>query len=330
MKFNPIAFFVLTLGAFCPLLAQDPTYLFWADSTRDGIFRMNLDGTGAQQIISSSRTSALTTDGTYFYWQDGGTTSIGRAPVAGGAAEVFVDPNNVLPAGPLLDGRYAPGGLQVHGSKLYWTDVFQDGLYSIGLDGSNPMELLNFGSSLPPSVGSDYSASSLVQAGSYFYWSDGNAESVFRSDLDGSNPTALLSGLRFDAVAVTDSDLYAVSALQGIYKANLDGSDMTQIIAQSEFGGGPLLREIAVHGSQLYVTVDGVSGSSVEGIFTSDLDGENLSQLIDLHTEFPSSHGNGPRGMVIMSVSAVPEPSTYAIFVGLAALVGALIRKRVR
>ena len=302
-----------------PALAA-PINLLWTDHTRRGVFSSGIDGSGATEIVHTNGSpDGIAANATHAYWAN--ASRIFRSGLDASGASEIVNLNGVFGTGPYANGVWVPRGVALAGSFVYWTDEFQEGLFRAELDGSNPTRLLDFTTDLPPSVGGDYAANGLASSGTFLYWTDQNAKAIFRSELDGSNPTTLLTGAGIDSfhgIAVNATNLFWVDALDGIFRSDLDGSNVSEIIDVSEFSGGPILRELVVVGTELFMQVDGVSGSSAEGIFGSDLNGDGLTQVIDLHTEFPAAHGNGPRGI---TSAVVPEPSTALLLAtGIAAI----------
>lgn len=278
------------------------TKLYWADSTRAGIYCSDLDGSNATELISTIGTpGSLTSDGTYLYWTN--SIYIYRADLDGGNVGIHVDPGAILGAGPLENGLRVPGGLLVADNALFWTDVFQDGLFRTNLDGSGTIEVLNFVQDLPPLLGGNYAVPDLAEAGGLLYWPDLDTDTIVRATTNGASPTTLVTGgitNSYGGIAVAGSNIFWADALNGVSKSDLSGGGEVEIITRTELGGG-LIRRLTVFGSNLFITVDGVAGSTAEGVFKSDLNGDGLVQIVDLHVQFPAAHGNGPRGIITVT-----------------------------
>jgi Domain of unknown function (DUF5050) len=95
---------------------------------------------------------------------------------------------------------------------------------------------------------------------------------VFRANLDGSDVTNLVSGLAY-GVAVGNGRIYWSDG-QAIMAANLDGSDVTSVIA------GVGAATIAVDGTHIYWAVYGPSSSADGSIMQANLDGTGVTTLL--------------------------------------------------
>jgi len=84
-------------------LAVDNTYIYWADSEQDSIYRSALDGSNPQVLVDRA-----------------------AIPLASGGITT-----------------YSQRGLAVDNTYIYWADADQDSIYRSVLDGSNPQVLVD-------------------------------------------------------------------------------------------------------------------------------------------------------------------------------------------
>ncbi|MEM7408815.1 MAG: hypothetical protein AAF430_01100 [Myxococcota bacterium] len=309
--------------AFPAAAAMVSERLFWTDQTRRGVFRSAVDGSGASEIVDTGGApSGIAANNLFLYWANG--QSLFRADLDGSGAKEIVDLVAVFGTGPYGTGSWAPRGVTLADTFVYWVDSEQEGLFRARLDGSVPTRLLDFTTDLGL-MAPDYDAVGLASSDTFLYWTDVSADVIVRAELDGANPTVLVTGSTSDAftgIAVNDTHLFWVDALDGVFRSDLEGGNPVEIIDRSAFFGPPVLREITLDAKTLYVTVDGVSGSSAEGLFSADLSGGGLTQLINLHSAFPAAAGSGPRGVALgVTPPAVPALGGW----GLGALAAALI-----
>ncbi|MEM9368045.1 MAG: DUF5050 domain-containing protein [Planctomycetota bacterium] len=91
-----------------------------------------------------------------------------------------------------------------------------------------------------------------------------NQQSVLSANLDGSNVQTLISGLSTPrGIDVTEQFIYWADSSNGLFRADLDGSNVNQLNSQS------LFQHVEVHGSYLYAQ------RGFSGLYRYDLDGTN-------------------------------------------------------
>ena len=199
-------------------VAVDASHLYWTNNGDGSIWRANLDGTNAQAIVTDQEADGLAADGGHLYWTDNGDGQIWRANPDGSNPQAIVSNQN------------SPWGVAVDASHLYWTNNEGDGtIWRANLDGSDPQEIVT-GQSIPFGVAVDPD---------HLYWASLNEGTITRAVLDGTDPQTLVTtpaGNLPSGVALDTSHLYwATSGLPGgdpgrIWRANLDGSSPQAIV----------------------------------------------------------------------------------------------------
>jgi hypothetical protein len=178
--------------------AVDPaeTQLFWADPTAPfAIHRAALDGSGGTVLIPSSplpvTSIALDEVNRRFFWMTG-TGQIWTADYFGRNPAMLLDVS-----GPSREGRWQ---LDVDNDnhQLYWTNDFA--LWTAGLDGSSPRQVLSFPEApFPIDVAVDGPSKKI-------YWTDKELKMVRRANMDGTGAEDLyavegpMRGLALDQV----------------------------------------------------------------------------------------------------------------------------------
>ncbi len=267
--------------AFAPLSAQ--TFLTWAaNGSDDAVFTASPDGTG-----KTDRTGKLDNpwgiayDGNHIYFTEDNANKVWRMNPDGS--------NRTL----LNSAIYFPRDVHIANNQIYLAAGFNN-IIRTNLDGSGATTL--------------YSAGSFIQGiyanASYIYWT-ASADAVRRSDLDGSNVTDIANtGLNVPyGIWATDSHLYWTDLPDGrIERSNLDGSGRFDLITGLDKPLGLFVASDAIYFTQQYGTVSRV-----------DLDGSNKIDLITGFVDARFIDGS-------IGGSAVPEPSTFAMFADLFAL----------
>ena len=177
-------------------VAVSGSQLFWVEQG-PGVFRANLDGTGATHIATGPGIwRSIETDGRFLYAAaegfEPGDGSIWRMNVDGSG----VTPNFIPVAG--VDTLAARDGY------LYWTNPLTKSVGRAKLDGTGVNNALvrgiDFDTQNPNGIAVD---------GRYIYWSEGNRFRIGRANLDGTNrvPRLLNAGnppFGATGLAVTD------------------------------------------------------------------------------------------------------------------------------
>jgi len=202
-------------------------YLYWAEDGTGSIWRANLDGEGAKQIVSGASRGAcgVSVSGAYLYWANG--TTIGRASLDGSGAEESFVPNAGTGA----------NAVAVTGQYIYWTESGSPnpGGSAMGAIGRAALDGSGANPSFISRAGTD--ADGLAVSGGELYWgwsdqNDADDSWIAKAALDGSAPqeqfihvvttveTAVVSG-----VAVYGGYVYwGDNQFQSIGRAALDGS----------------------------------------------------------------------------------------------------------
>jgi DNA-binding beta-propeller fold protein YncE len=188
------------------------------------------------------------------------------------------------------------------GGYLYWTVTYYGTpcIMRSNLDGSNPVKFITGGMSSPAGLALD-----LVDR--KIYWTDAQLGTVDEANLDGTGARTIeTNGGSGVAVDPQHGKLYWVSygSQQGIWDANLDGSDAQPLILGLGTLDGVALD---VPDGKLYFT-DSVFDAEGIGVWEADLNGTGLVQL-----PWPTSISRleiAPYGLAVYSV---PEPTTLTL-----------------
>ncbi len=224
------------------------------------------------------------------FWTDTDASqqAIYSADIDGSNPTKLVD----IPAvfGPSPRGRYLPGEITNNGNFIFWEDtniINDDKIYRAGIDGSNPIVLLDLQSELGLS---DYQTFGMAAFGESIFWTDFRQDAIYTAGIDGSNPSVLIDldavlgvgdyspqGIATDGVSLFWVDL---SGQNRIYKADIDGSNTTELFnVSSEFGTGSY-NNLTISGNFLY----GTSGTN-DLIYRVGTDGSDPVVLIDLQSD---------------------------------------------
>jgi DNA-binding beta-propeller fold protein YncE len=155
--------------------------MYWTDLGIGKIQRVNLDGTGLQDLVTTGlrfpRGIAVDDSGGKIYWMDGGTLKVHRANLDGSQVEDLVTRGLSAPWGIALD---------VAGGKMYWTDAGTGKIQRANLDGSRVEDLSIRGLRIPWAIALDV-------AGGKMYWTDVGSRKIQRANLDGTGVEDLVS-----------------------------------------------------------------------------------------------------------------------------------------
>ena len=162
--------------------------MYWTNGKTNGIFRANLDGSNAEEVlklfVGTPLDIALDVAGGKMYWtQWEGNASISRANLDGSDVELLINP-----------GDRRGIALDVAGGKMYWTDGF-DGIGMANLDGSN---VRNFDT--PDFTMGDVT---LDLSNGRMYWVDGEGSELRRGNLNGSQQQTILNLRIYDIALYT-------------------------------------------------------------------------------------------------------------------------------
>ena len=111
-------------------------------------------------------------------------------------------------------------------ATVYWTDGTSNTLSRINSDGTDPTLL----------SGSLDNARSLATDGTHLYYGNNGTDQIIRAALDGSGATPLLSATP-SAMLVTPAHIYYTTWTGGVFRANKDGTAITNLVAGGIAGG---------------------------------------------------------------------------------------------
>lgn len=205
--------------------------IYWTDVDNDVIRRANLNGSGAEDLVTSGLAFPMSIDINVlegkFYWTDQSLDQIWSANLDGSDAHAVTD-------------VFAPTGIQVDAAngKLYWTEAVPNTYGKEGvirranLDGSD-IETVVAGVDRPARIALDL-------AGGKIYWSDYVVDVVRRANLDGTNVETLhVVGANLNPGGVTldlrngkvywGSETSSVPHESKLMRMNLDGSVQEEV-----------------------------------------------------------------------------------------------------
>jgi hypothetical protein len=270
---------------------------YGAGSGNGILYRANSDGSNVQTVLSGLpwgiQQFGLDLGAGKLYWIGGG---IQRINLDGTGWETIIP-------GPLD----AEQGMAVDpiGHKVYWSERDTDRIQRANFDGSG-IETVLTGVVQPRHLALDIGSNKI-------YWAqsgDRSSNVVERAKLNGTNIETLETGSRPSGVALdlnfgkiywTD---YGTATIE---RANLDGSGR-QLLVSGIGGSGPGGPALDLNNGMMYWTED------ANGIVRmATLDGANSKTIVDIN-------GLILKDVVFIPDSAVPEPSTFAIMLGMSAI----------
>ena len=260
--------------------------MYWTDSNTKKIRRANLDGSNAQDLITTGLSSpvaiALDVGRGKMYWTDSNTQKIQRANLDGSNVE------DLIPTG--LRGIRGLA-LDVASGKMYWTETVPNKIRRANLDGSQAEELIDL--MLLGGVNWGTWDIALDVGRGKMYWTDYVTNKIRRANLDGSNVDDLIElGLNRPfgiALDVTNEKMYWTNnSGRLIQRANLDGSNVEDLITTGLYE--PRGIALDVGRGKMYWTHYYYNRrySRYEGkIQRANLDGSNVEDLITIGNSSP-------------------------------------------
>jgi hypothetical protein len=255
------------------------------NDTREVIVVAALDGGDPTVLIDmdtvfgsrSYHIGGIAVSGGDLFWSLNGSTSIiYTSKLDGSDLRVLIDVREI-------GGRLA-NQLLVHEDQLYWWDLAREALYTAGIDGSNPRELI-----VPRRVfgarPNGYNPTGLIASDSQLYWLDYETDAIYTMGLDGSNPRVLFhltalfgtgvdygpTGLAISGSRLFISNSHRLDGNPAIYAVDLDGENPTKLI---DLDG--TIVSLAVFESQIYW-----ADYARHAVYTAGLDGSNPRKLFD-------------------------------------------------
>lgn len=296
-----------------------PATIYFLDAENNTLSRIGLDGTSRVDLVNLAEGVpyglALDESGGKLYWtlQTTGSDYIQRSDINGGGVETLYtfsgggEYGAIQPTGLLLDTA---------NSRIYFTDIANDKLWSAAIDGGGAPQLsqvVNFrtdggaftsnevyGIAAPNTVTVSYTMSLSNRDGIY--------NTALGTVLSVGDPGALttdpIEGKYYYSV-------FNAGAANAIKSVNFDGTGDTVLLSDRNFvpGGG----SISVRNNRMYWTEQGGSGEN--GIWVANLDGSNAQQI---YTNDGYLYG----------IVVVPEPAMIALWLGLLASGWLLWRRR--
>jgi hypothetical protein len=263
-------FVILLLSA---LNAVAQPKVFFSSGTASTIIKADLDGSNAATILTGVTIVygiELDTANRKIYWTDQSAGTVERANFDGTSREV------------LISGISAPEGLalNVSANKMYFTaGTATRAIFRADLDGSNISVVIN-------SRGGVFHDLDIDTTNGKLYWTEGSDKTIYRVNLDGSNDELLLDdskvlasdgAIEGIALDVANGIIYYNTG-NSIRKANLDGTNESEVFTLSSFGEG--LAYDALN-KRLYVTLFSDNSS---GLISTALDGSDVKLLATTHS----------------------------------------------
>ena len=287
-------------------IAQGQIYFTTEFGTVQGVNKMDVDGSNASQIVSSgtrTRGIALDIPNSQMYWTGWSDGTLIRSNLDGTSQTT------------LLTGLGNPQSVQLDlkNSKMYFT-VQSVGIRSANLDGT--------GLTTVAAVGLDPEGLALDVANSHIYYVQQDVQQVRRVDFAGTNDTLLYQDnddLNDIGLDLASGKMYWTSGTNGgsngtIKRANLDGSTVETQLSGLAWAYGMALD---VSNSFIYYAITDFSTPANSSINRVNFDGTGNTNLIT------GGVAEGARELAL-----VPEPSTYALIFGAAAIGLVLMRRR--
>ncbi len=231
------------------------------------IQRVNLDGSGLERRTGASSPTGVAVDAVNrrLYWTDDYDKAVFRGSLNGVDRQtLFIFPGRT-------DSVFTDIELDVEGGKMYWNDIRQNKIFRANLDGSGFETLRDYQYGAPVGLALDLRAGKI-------YWQESNY--ILRANLDGSGLETVLqspAGSPWDIeIDVEAGKIYWSSFLTGIFRANLDGSNIQQIYTTSAS-----VRGIALQTSPKIYWLEN-TGTSVGKLRSADIDGGGVEDLLDV------------------------------------------------
>ena len=261
----------ITYGSMVVPCAAPIPKLYWTDSVDDKIRRANLDGSAAEDLLTSGvpKTRDITIDplGCKMYWTDAQDSVIRRANLDGTAVET------------LVTGLNHPRSIELDiiAGKMYWTDALANKIQRANLDGSG-LEDLIAGLDRPAGLALDLGAGKM-------YWANDTLNKIQSANLDGTGIEDVILGLTSPYGIALDgpaSKIYWVDdGTDTIERANVNGTGREVLFSGAD-DPGQIALDLA--SGKMYWVEDGVA----DLVRRADLDGGNVETLI---TGTPEPYG---------------------------------------
>lgn len=198
-------------------IAYDGAHVYFSEDSAGKIWKMDPDGGNRTQIASGlNYPRDLAVTATNLYWVN----------ISGGIFRSGLDGTGITTLTTVPGGDFLQG-LDVTDSYIYFTDSSNHSVGRTNLDGTGLTTLVT-GLNIP------YGIQATDQ---YLYWADLNGLTIQRSNLDGSGVTTIIDAYTMigkpSGLFVTDDAIYYTAQYNGVYRAGLDGSNLTQLVTGS-------------------------------------------------------------------------------------------------
>lgn len=186
--------------------------IYFTEDNAGKIWHMDADG-GNRTLLASglSFPRDIVANATHLFWVN----------ISGSVFRSNLDGSNITTLA--TTGSNFLQGIAVSDSYLYWSDATAHSIVRANLDGSGVTTLVGSGLSIPYG---------LQATSSFLYWADLGTDVIQRANLDGSGVTTLISAFDItnpSGLVVTDSAIYFTQQNLGVYRADLNGANITQL-----------------------------------------------------------------------------------------------------
>lgn len=204
-------------------------FIYFTEDSAGKIWRMDANGANRTQLASGlSFPRDIAVNSTHLFWVN----------ISGSVFRSNLDGSGIVTLATV--GSDFLQGIAVTDSYLYWTNATAHSIQRSNLDGTGVTSLVTTGLSIPYGI---------QATASFLYWADLGTDAIQRSNLDGTGVTTLLNA--FDVtnpsgLVVTDSALYFTQQYLGVFRADLNGANLTQLAT-----GGSDYRFIDLQGAAI-------------------------------------------------------------------------------
>lgn len=187
-------------------------FVYFTEDNAGKIWRMATDGSNRTLLASGLNFPRdIVANSTHLYWVN----------ISGSVFRSNLDGSSITTIA--TSGSDFLQGIALSGDFLYWTNATSHTIQRSNLDGTGVTTLVSSGLSIPYG---------LQVSGSFLYWADLGTDVIQRSNLDGTGVTTLISA--FDVtnpsgILVTDTSIYFTQQNLGVYRADLNGGNITQL-----------------------------------------------------------------------------------------------------
>jgi DNA-binding beta-propeller fold protein YncE len=299
------------LAAICASSLTVAGQIYWVDPNSDKIQRSNLDGTGVEDLITTSIPQSIDLDlvGCKIYW--GTIADVRRADLDGTSEQV-------LAATP--DADYTLGiAVDNAGGKVYWIVNDFDEIRRANLDGTAQELLFTIPPVFDPSISLGLGDLDLDVAAGKMYFTNFIAGTIQRANMDGSGGVEdILTGLTAPSAIAVDSagGKFYWGDSGKIQRANLDGSSPEELVTGLASVGGLALD---LSEGKIYWTNPGDAK-----IQRADLDGSNVEDVISSGLGTPGGLAIRATGQDDCDMIIMPSTSSHGLLVLLLLLLTAL------